>query len=281
MQKSPIRITSKKHYEKGSPFAINYDEWQEKYKQTDAERGIEEALQAFKGTSTGFSNPGAGGIKVGGFSLGARKFTNEFRNFENQYADLEKVNINNAYEDITINQKAAEFMKQQQMQQQSNIMSGLQAAAGGSGIAALAQTMAQQGQMQAQAASADIGRQERENKLRAAGAEIDISRMQEQRRELVARGGMETQMARMQGAQAAAQMTSQREQAIAEGKLQAGVAQANVNMQANAMAAQAQADARNLEFEKSQALLAFYSGQKEADEMNKMADKSWWERTFG
>ena len=55
------------------------------------------------------------------------------------------LNIENAYEDLTVNQQEAEFMKQQQMQQQANLMQGMRGAAGGSGIAALAQTLANQG----------------------------------------------------------------------------------------------------------------------------------------
>jgi hypothetical protein len=71
-------------------------------------------------------------------------------------------------EDLTVNTKEAEFAKQQSMQNQANIMQQMQGAAGGSGIAALAQTMAQQGSIDAQKASASIGKQEAANQQLAA-----------------------------------------------------------------------------------------------------------------
>ena len=76
----------------------------------------------------------------------------------NPYANME-----NTMEDLTVNKQAAEFQKQQQMQQQANIMDQMKGAAGGSGIAALAQAMANQGALDAQKASADIARQESAN----------------------------------------------------------------------------------------------------------------------
>ena len=69
-------------------------------------------------------------------------------------------NMENTMEDITVNQQEAEFMKQQQMQSQANIMQQMRGAAGGSGIAALAQTLANQGALDAQKAAAGIGKQE-------------------------------------------------------------------------------------------------------------------------
>jgi hypothetical protein len=68
-------------------------------------------------------------------------------------------------EDLTINQKQADFERQTFQQSQANIMQGLQGAAGGSGIAALAQSLAQQGQLASQKASASIGIQERQNQM--------------------------------------------------------------------------------------------------------------------
>ena len=76
----------------------------------------------------------------------------------NPYANME-----NTMEDLTVNKQAAEFQKQQQMQQQANILDQMKGAAGGSGIAALAQAMANQGALDAQKASADIARQESAN----------------------------------------------------------------------------------------------------------------------
>ena len=88
------------------------------------------------------------------------------RNVQNQFQDLQ-----NTYEDLTVNQQQAQFEAQQSQQSQANIMAQMQGAAGGSGIAALAQTMANQGQLQAQRASASIGMQESQiQRLQAAEA---------------------------------------------------------------------------------------------------------------
>ena len=92
----------------------------------------------------------------------------------NQYTGME-----NTYEDMTINQQQAQFEAQQGMQQRANIMRDLKGAAGGSGIAGLAQALANQGQLATQRASASIGMQEaRIQQLRAAEA----SKLQTQER---------------------------------------------------------------------------------------------------
>jgi len=82
----------------------------------------------------------------------------------NTYANLE-----NKYEDITVNQQQAQFEAQQNQQNQANIMNQLSGAAGGSGIAALAQSMANQGQLSSQKAAASIGAQEARNQQLVAG----------------------------------------------------------------------------------------------------------------
>ena len=57
-------------------------------------------------------------------------------------------NMENVYEDLTVNQQQAEFQAQQGAQQRADIMQNLRGAAGGSGIAGLAQALANQGQLQ-------------------------------------------------------------------------------------------------------------------------------------
>ena len=86
--------------------------------------------------------------------------------FENVYEDME-----NVYEDLTVNQQQAQFQAQQGAQQRADIMQNLRDTAGGSGIAGLAQTLANQGQLQTQQISASIGQQEAANqRARARGA---------------------------------------------------------------------------------------------------------------
>jgi len=84
-------------------------------------------------------------------------------NFTNPFANME-----NVYEDITVNQQQAQFQAQQGAQQRANILGGLRGAAGSSGIAGLAQAMAGQGQLQTQRISASIGQQESRNQMAAA-----------------------------------------------------------------------------------------------------------------
>ena len=78
------------------------------------------------------------------------------------------LNLENTFEDLTVNQQAAEFTRQQSMQSQANIMQQMRGAAGASGIAALAQTLANQASTDAQKASATIAEQEQANQLKSA-----------------------------------------------------------------------------------------------------------------
>ena len=89
--------------------------------------------------------------------------------FKNPYANF---SMENFAEDVTVNQQQAQFQAQQGSQTRANIMSNLSGAAGSSGIAALAQAMANQGQLATQQISASIGTQEQANeRLKIAGAE--------------------------------------------------------------------------------------------------------------
>lgn len=89
--------------------------------------------------------------------------------FENMDTSNPYANMENVYEDATINTQEADMIKQQQMQQQANVMDQFGAAAGGSGIAALAQAMSQQQSQNAQQAAASIGQQEQANQRLAMG----------------------------------------------------------------------------------------------------------------
>lgn len=89
----------------------------------------------------------------------------EYREFQfvNPYEDME-----NYYEDLTVDTRAAEFQMQQATQARANIMQQFRGAAGASGIAGLAQALANQGTLQAQQISASISQQEQQNRLMAA-----------------------------------------------------------------------------------------------------------------
>jgi hypothetical protein len=82
----------------------------------------------------------------------------------NLYANME-----NTYEDLTVNTQAADYQRQMQQQQSANMMAGLSGAAGGSGIAAFAQSLANQQADSQQRIAASIGSQEQSNQQLAAG----------------------------------------------------------------------------------------------------------------
>ena len=90
--------------------------------------------------------------------------------FTNVYADIQ-TDYENVFEDLTVNQQQAQFQASQGAQQRADILAQFRSSAGGSGIASLAQAMANQGQLQTRQISASIGQQEAMNqRLLAQGA---------------------------------------------------------------------------------------------------------------
>jgi len=129
----------------------------------------------------------AGGIAKLGMSLAGRKgriaeqrkAKAEMQKMKKEYENLDTSNLaagvrnpyenlENTFEDLTVNQQQAQFQAQQFAQTQANIMDSLSGAAGGSGIAGLAQSLANQGIISAQKSSASIGMQESQNQKLAA-----------------------------------------------------------------------------------------------------------------
>ena len=105
--------------------------------------------------------------------LAQRQQAYESFQFTNPYA-----NMQNAFEDLTVNQQQAQFEAQQQQQALASTMSGMQQAAGSSGIAALAQAMAQQQSANIQRAGASIGQQEAAIQRAQAGEASRIQQLQ-------------------------------------------------------------------------------------------------------
>ena len=99
----------------------------------------------------------------------ADKAEEEMNRLKDVYASLDTSNpytdMENTMEDLTINQRQFELEKEQFQQSQSDILGGLRESAGSSGIAAVAQALAGQGQLAAQQSSSSIGMQERENQM--------------------------------------------------------------------------------------------------------------------
>ena len=135
------------------------------------------------------------------------------------------LNMENTMEDLTINQQQAEFEKQQQMQGQANIMGQMRGAAGSSGIAALAQSLANQGSLNAQKASASIGAQEAANQKLERG---EASRIQGLEREgdLMSRNMQFGKIDTMMGMSADEVSNAQAMEAAGNAQMMAGIGDA-------------------------------------------------------
>tara|TARA_R100001443_G_scaffold3232_1_gene10313 strand:+ start:1101 stop:1793 length:693 start_codon:yes stop_codon:yes gene_type:complete len=96
------------------------------------------------------------------------EYNRRMRDYQAQDTSNLYANMENVMEDITVNTQAADMANQQQQQALANTMQNLSGAAGGSGIAAVAQAMAGQQSQNLQAASASIGQQERANQIATA-----------------------------------------------------------------------------------------------------------------
>jgi len=258
------------------------DRWDEdEWGILQGERDIENAFGRFQGVDTeknlwaGAQNLMGVGNNFGGVKT---KFENQFAGIKNQYEGME-----NTMEDLTVNQQQAQFEKQAGQQSQANIMQQMGGAAGGSGIAGLAQAMANQGQQSAQRASASIGQQESANQMASAQQAGQIQQMKargateaELARATGAQGAdaasMQAQMGIASGAQAAQQLSSQAELARAGGMQQADIAMGQGAMEAQKFQLQGLADSRNLQLQQAQGELSFLSGQQGAYEANKDAD---------
>ena len=107
-----------------------------------------------------------------------QEFQRRKAQFENLYTSNVYAGLENVYEDLTVNKQQAEFANRAQQQSLANTMYGMQGAAGGSGIAALAQAMANQSSMNAERASVSIGQQERQNQMAQMQQEYNLQRME-------------------------------------------------------------------------------------------------------
>jgi hypothetical protein len=115
--------------------------------------------------------------------------SNLYSDVSNPYAQMQ-----NTMEDLTVNQQQAQFQAQQGAQTRANVMGQMRGAAGGSGVAGLAQAMANQGQQAAQQASASIGQQEAANQKAAAqqaGALQKLDRQGAWKADMTSRAGAE------------------------------------------------------------------------------------------
>jgi hypothetical protein len=125
--------------------------------------------------------------------------TTNFQDFtsgmQNQFVGAQNFasQMQNTAEDLTVDTTAAEFMAQQQQQGLADTLGGLKGAAGGGGVAALAQSIAGQQSQNLQAARASIATQEQANRQLSAEQAGQIQQM-------TAQESSANQQRRMEGA---------------------------------------------------------------------------------
>lgn len=114
----------------------------------------------------------------------------------NPYEDIEIQPIENAFEDLTVRSEATELAQQGLATQQADVLAGLQGAAGGAGVASLAQALTRQAAASQQRATAGMAQQRSQLDLRAAGAQQDIAQQQAARQMQLdmSRAGAQRQM---------------------------------------------------------------------------------------
>jgi hypothetical protein len=266
----------------------------------------------FGGVKTDFDNQYAnvtntfGGLKnqYGGVKDQYSGLEDRYSGLENRFAGME-----NTMEDLTVNTQAADFQREMSQQGAANTMQTFRGAAGSSGIAGLAQAMANQQSTSARQISADIGQQESANQRLAAQAGMSIQQMEAQGASAVdlakakgassldiakaqgtttldlakaqgaasvdqlrAQGAMTTQLSIAQGGQAADALSSSAQLAQAGGLQAADVATGQGAMEAQKIQLQGAADNRDLMFQAKQGELSFLAGLLQASHGNKDAD---------
>ena len=130
-------------------------------------------------------------------------------NFVNAYADME-----NPYEDLTVNTQQAEFQAQQQQQGLASTLDSLRQSGGGMGAAAIAQALAQQQAAGMQGISASIGQQESANARMAAQGAMQLQQAE-------AAGAMDVQQSEFGRTQTLLDMSAQRKTMADQARQQA------------------------------------------------------------
>lgn len=150
----------------------------------------------------------------------------EFDRRQAQFMNLDTSNVyanmENVYEDLTVNQQQAQFEAEQQQQVLANTMQGMQGAAGGSGIAALAQAMANQQSQNMRKASISIGQQEAQNQAAKAQMAGQLQ-MQEAKGELLSRDAELNKVSTLMGMSGQRVQAANQARAAATQGLMAGI----------------------------------------------------------
>jgi len=211
--------------------------------------------------------------------------TNPYEKMKNPYANLD-MNVENVYEDLTVNQQQAQFQSEEGAQQRADLLS--KGRAGGGNTQGLAQMLANQGAKQTRQISADIGQQETGNqRLKAQGAG-DVQKQRKAMEMQKLQGAYDVDKMQAQGAFDISKMRAQGEQyktqtqmQIAQGGFQAEQLVAQGDWQQQQAFLQGAQDQRNLELQQTQGMISILGGQLSGAQQAEQDDKSWWERTFG
>tara|TARA_R100001015_G_scaffold19123_2_gene14996 strand:- start:1235 stop:2248 length:1014 start_codon:yes stop_codon:yes gene_type:complete len=118
----------------------------------------------------------------------ARRTKSNLSRLTNMYSNLSMsnpyLNMENAMEDLTINQNQYQFQRQAFQQSQKNILGALRPTAGASGVASLAQSLVRQNQVSEQQMAANIAREESRNRNLALQQREGLERLEREGRRI-------------------------------------------------------------------------------------------------
>jgi hypothetical protein len=154
----------------------------------DTKTGNENKKSNFASMDPGLRASGTAGVIGGvagivgglvGMRSARKKRDTAYDNFNEELEALKGVDVNNPFTNmtnpfanLTVNQQQARFQAQQGQQALTDTLSQARVGVGGSGVAALAQAIANQSTQMMQQASASIGEQESRNNLARAEGEM-------------------------------------------------------------------------------------------------------------
>ena len=203
-----------------------------------------------------FSNSFAGMARP---SASLQDPTANFQDFtsgmQNQFVGAQNFasQMQNTAEDLTVDTTAAEFMAQQQQQGLADTLGGLKGAAGGGGVAALAQSISGQQSQNLQAARASIATQEQANRQLSAEQAGQIQQM-------TAQESSANQQRRMEGASSIQELQARsrtgQQEFVAGLAQQRGLQGAQMDLRAAQMEGQGDQFLQQMNFDKQSTLLA-------------------------
>ena len=216
---------------------------------------IERNKQIKKFEKIQFSNPFAG---MGRPSASLQDPTANFQDFtsgmQNQFVGAQNFasQMQNTAEDLTVDTTAAEFMAQQQQQGLADTLGGLKGAAGGGGVAALAQSISGQQSQNLQAARASIATQEQANRQLSAEQAGQIQQM-------TAQESSANQQRRMEGASSIQELQARsrtgQQEFVAGLAQQRGLQGAQLDLRAAQMEGQGEQFRQEMDFNRRSTIL--------------------------